>query len=332
MSPDLLELLCCPACHGPLRWAIEIETAAHIEEAQAWCQDCGRRYEVREGIAVLIAPGDEQRDLWAEVDSSLDAWLTAHPQVEQALLEGSESALSPTDLFLRGQLLEQRGAPVRGRQLQAQAELALYSGEYLAARQAQISHVVEACQAGEGPIVDLASGLGALVEALLRGTARPVVATDLSPLALQRDRAYFRPLGYDARVSYLACDARRLPFCDGALGQMTTYLGLANIEQPAQLLQALRRAVSGELLAVHHFFRPQDDENAALIGEFGLETLLFEERLLAALAEAGWQAHISQRTPARAVPTPASALIPELRLDGLPVKETTVDWCVLVAS
>ncbi|MFH1726405.1 MAG: Trm112 family protein [Elusimicrobiota bacterium] len=50
IDPELLNILACPACKGPLE-------DAGGEEALA-CRSCGRRYPVREGIPILLVEED----------------------------------------------------------------------------------------------------------------------------------------------------------------------------------------------------------------------------------------------------------------------------------
>lgn len=49
LDPRLLEILCCPACHGDLSLLIEdgIETALD-------CPACGLRYPIEDGIPVML--------------------------------------------------------------------------------------------------------------------------------------------------------------------------------------------------------------------------------------------------------------------------------------
>ena len=60
--------------------------------------------------------------------------------------------------------------------------------EHLSASASQTDFVIERLSSGTGPVVDLASGAGALVEEIARRLTRPVVATDFSPSILRRDR------------------------------------------------------------------------------------------------------------------------------------------------
>jgi hypothetical protein len=153
----------------------------------------------------------------------------------------------------------------------------------------------------------------------------PAVATDLSPLVLARDRE--RGVADDV----LAFDARQTPFADGAFETMTTFLGLANVEDPGPLFRELRRAVSGRLLAIHQLY-PEGDANADAIRAMRLDSLLYREPFLAALADAGWKAEVVFECGARALPTPVGVVLEGAAVDGLPAAPTEIDWVVVEAQ
>jgi SAM-dependent methyltransferase len=171
----------------------------------------------------------------------------------------------------------------------------------------------------DGPVVDLASGRCLLLERL----NVPAVATDVSPLVLARARE--RGVADEA----LAFDARRTPFADGAVETMTTFLGLANVEDPGPLFGELRRVVSGRLLAIHMLY-PEGDANAEAIAAMRLERLLYREPFLDGLAAAGWDARVVFECRAKALPTPVGEVL-QSAIDGLPVAPTEIDWVVVEA-
>jgi hypothetical protein len=152
----------------------------------------------------------------------------------------------------------------------------------------------------------------------------PAIATDVSPHVLARDRER----GVADEV--LAFDARVTPFADGAVETMTTFLGLANLENPGSLFRELRRVVSGRLLAIHQLY-PEGDANAAAISELGLSRLLYREAFFGALTEAGWDADVVFECRARALPTPVGEVLEGAAIDGLPIAPTEIDWLVVEA-
>jgi uncharacterized protein YbaR (Trm112 family) len=50
LDKDLLEILACPACKGPLR----------LDESSLVCTSCRLRYPIRDGIPVLLAEEAEK--------------------------------------------------------------------------------------------------------------------------------------------------------------------------------------------------------------------------------------------------------------------------------
>jgi hypothetical protein len=240
------------------------------------------------------------------------------------LLESPLESLNGADAFLRAQVLEEREGFAAARDAFAYADAHLYSAEVREARDACLSHVVELVRGGEGLVLDVATGRGTLLELLLGHTSRPLGATDVSPTILRRVR---ERLG-DERVEYVAADAHALPVGDGAVPTLVSHLGLANV--PATALRELRR-VGRELVATHVFYPDHDTENRAAAREAGLEGLLFRSGALNTLSDAGWDAAIEAERAVRARPTPESALVPGVGIDGIPVVETTATWCVIRA-
>jgi hypothetical protein len=222
-------------------------------------------------------------------------------------------------------VLEERFGFDAAREAFEQADTKLYSPEVRAARDLALARVVEIVERGEGPVVDVATGRGALLEHLAHG-ARAVTASDSSPRVLELLR---RRLGDS--IEYVVADARSLPFPDASVATIVSHLGLANIADGESALQELRR-VGRELVVTHFFLPKRDTENQTAARELGFGTLLDRERALSALAASGWRVEIEAEREVRAAPTPASELILGVRIDALPVVKTRVTWCVLLAA
>jgi hypothetical protein len=137
--------------------------------------------------------------------------------------------------------------------------------------------------------------------------------------------------GLDARISFLACDARRLPFRDGAISMLTTNLGLPNIAQSDLVLRELRRAVGGTFLAISYFYPEDDSANQAAVEAAPGGPLLYRRTALEMLEAAGWQVEPLSVCTGAAQPTPPGVLLEGATIDGLPVAGTMLEWCVLVA-
>lgn len=331
MQEFLATMLQCPACGGELAWQIDQRQGDNIEEGEARCRRCGAEYPVHEGIGIFLTPDLPRNDLWENIDSGLLQELREHPELERRLLDPPLSELNPADQFLRGMVLDERGSFAEARAATEQAWTGLYTPEYLECWHRQQQYVVERLARGQEPVVDLASGRGYLVQTLAPVLTRPIVATDFSPRVLRRDRRWFEFLGLGRKVSLLAFDARRTPFKDGAVRDMTTNLGLPNVEDPGRLLPELRRVVSGTLLAVSHFLPESDAANAEVVRRHHIETHMYRQSSLAAFAAAGWQVEVANACRGPARPTPASEVFEGAGIDALPVAATTLEWCVLVA-
>jgi ubiquinone/menaquinone biosynthesis C-methylase UbiE len=161
---------------------------------------------------------------------------------------------------------------------------------------------------------------------------RPVIATDFSPSVLRRNRKFFQFLELDDILSFLAFDARKTPFKKGAIEVITINVGLANIENPGDLLSELKRIISGTLLAVSHFYPENDDANRRAIEDAGLEAFTFKESALQYFSASGWSAKIENSHVAKSLPTSPSVIFEGARADLLPVAPTELEWCTLHAS
>jgi len=197
--------------------------------------------------------------------------------------------------------------------------------------QSQIDYVTNRVSNQNGPIIDLASGKCYLVEKLAQKLSRSIIATDFSPRVLRRDRRLFKFLGLADRVELLAFDARRTPFKDGTVKTMTTNLGLANIEESGKLLDELRRVISGELSAIMSFFPDDDVANRAAAEKLGISSFMFRDSTLRLFDEAGFAVELKNIRKGRALPTPRGKLLEGAGIDALPVAETELEWCTLLA-
>jgi hypothetical protein len=266
------------------------------------------------------------------VDSGVIQYLSEHPELERQLMEVPLVTLAPADQFFRALVLEDRGKYHEAQITEDLANKDLYTQDYLNCWNSQMDYVIERLAETDGPIVDMASGRCYFVEKIVRKLKRPVVATDFSPGVLRRDRRWLESFGLYDHVSLLAFDARRTPFKDGAVVTLTTNLGLPNIEEPGSLLRELRRIAAGVFLAISQFFPEEDKSNAKVIREAGLQTLLFRRAALKKFTEAGWKVEVKNPCVGSARPTPPGVVLEGARIDGLPVAETNLEWCVLLGS
>jgi uncharacterized protein YbaR (Trm112 family) len=313
-----------------LKWDVIEEREGRLEAGTANCQECSAAYPVREGIGIFLTPDLPRKDLWEQVDSQLMLHLRERPDLERKLMDVSINTLGPADLFYRALVLDERGKYEKARELEELSEEGIYTEEYRACWQSQIEYVIEEVAGLEGPIIDLASGRGYLVDKMAQRLDRLIVATDFSPRVLRRDRMWLEAMGLYDKVSLLAFDARRTPFREKAIGVLTTNLGLPNIEEPGKLLRELRRVVGGRFLAITHFYPEEDEINASALRENGLITL-FRAEAVESFSSAGWDIEVANVCRGQARPTPTSEVLEGAGIDGFPLAETMLEWCVIDA-
>lgn len=328
----LTEMLVCPACREELSWTLDKRTGDRLEEGLAQCSGCGADYPIREGIGLFLTPDLRREDLWEQMDSHLIRYLNQHPETLDQLLQTPVEEMAAADLFFRTIVLEERGLFEQAQVSAALAEEGMYTKEYRQCSQSQLDFIVGQLSAVGGPIVDIASGRGNLVEIMAQGLDNPLVASDFSPRILRRNQRVWQHMGLYDQVSLLAFDARRSPFRDGSVKTLTTYLGLPNIEQPGELLSELRRITGGSFLAISHFYPEDDPDNSEALREAGLLPLLTQQRAKTHFNTAGWQVQLANPCSGLAKPTPKGEILEGAGIDAFPVKATSLRWCVLQAQ
>lgn len=330
MHERLLPLLACPGCQGSLRWTVGSRRGEELWEGSARCDACGGAYPLRNGIAALLPSAGSAEDLWAEAGAWVRALPTEHPEETRRLLDSPIDELEGADLLVRGMLLEAQHDFVGAKSVLDRAIERLYVPEMRSASERQFHELLARLAAAPGPVVDLASGRGSLLEFLLPRSRHAFVATDVSPSVLARSRHYLGPLAPGGRLDLVALDARCLPFSDGSVPTMITNVGLMNIENPGNLLPELRRVLAGTFLAVTAFYPEEGGPNGETIARMGLEPVVYRERTLRSFEEAGLSVEVANTVRARAAPTPEGRVLEGVRPDRLPVVETVLEWCTLV--
>jgi len=329
---ELTQRLVCPVCHLDLRWEVSRRAGDDLQEATGSCRECRVDYPVHRGVGAFLTPDRRPQDLWEEADQGLRAFLNEEPARARRLLESPVESLNPTDQLVRGLLQQERQEFGEARRTLERAQTGLYTSAYRSALDHQLRFVREELRGCAGPVVDLATGMGSLLEFVVPSLAVPCVGTDLSPRVLLRDQRALEQAGLGARVSLLAFDARRTPFKDGSVPTLITNLGLANIEDPAGLLQELRRIVSGRFLAITIFYPETEGPNEELIRRLKLEPMLHRESALRRFRESGFEVRVCNLERALARPTPRGEIMSEMQPDRLPVVDEVLEVCTLVAS
>ena len=270
----------------------------------------------------------ESKDSWEENKDGLSAFLRQHPEVAMALDETDESSLNGADLACKSSLLQERGLMREAAELFQMAWRKCYPEEYIREFEGQLDFIAGELQNCSGPIVDIASGRGMLVERLLKSTTAPVTATDLSEsVLLDHLGCRFPDQVRSGRLNLTPCDAKNMPFPDGSIPALTTCLGLQNIPGRERAAGELRRVCGGRLYALCMFFPDGDAENQGAVKSLGLEGAYSQGRLAALLESCGWRVSPHEGQRFRLPPTPTGVVVPGAGFDALPVVETEA-WFV----
>ncbi|PIE53343.1 hypothetical protein CSA37_02045 [Candidatus Fermentibacteria bacterium] len=332
MQKYLIEILECPVCNGKLDWNITEESQDRIEVAEACCKDCPSTYPIRDGIGVFLTTDLKRNDLWEQVNNRLDQLLRQHPEIEKKLMDVPLDTLGAVDQHYRGDVHLSRGDREAATKAYTFARKGLYSADTIRCWENQMDCIINEVSQYDGSIVDLASGKCGLVNRMLKDLPNMIVATDFSPTVFVENRKRLMEQGLYDRVSLLAFDARQTPFVTDSVSLLTTHQGLNNIQNPGKLLQELYRIVNGRLLAISSFYPEDDKENGIVIEEAGLAETHYRERLLQHFRDAGWSVDVKNSCSIDTIPAPPGIVLEGAQVDGLPVRRTRLEHCVMMGS
>jgi len=335
MHESFIDKLICPACHGPLAWAVAEHARGSIETGEACCDGCAIAYPVHQGIGVFLPPGQRGGENWAAY------WAKAvqeDPELDRKLMQAPLETLLPADLFLRAQVLAGQGKYAQSEAMGRLANQGFRSGGSTMPTEApdenpfvgQFGFVAGLLASASDPVIDFASGGCAMVRHLAKRLPRTFAVSDVSVGAMEQSRGWLRYGGLEGRVSQFCFDAKRMPFRSGSVETMTTFVGFQEMRNNAAVFRETRRVVSGRLLAVSCYYSENDAGNAEAIREFGMDEMFFREPNLARFRDAGWSVEVANEQEARAYPTPKGR-IHSGTVNRFPVVRTTVRWCTIVA-
>jgi uncharacterized protein len=60
MKKDIINILCCPVCKGPLTLSVDEEQDNEVITGTLTCASCHNSYPIRDGIADLLIKTDEE--------------------------------------------------------------------------------------------------------------------------------------------------------------------------------------------------------------------------------------------------------------------------------
>ncbi len=157
------------------------------------------------------------------------------------------------------------------------------------------------------------------------------MATDFSPTILVRNKEYFKFKGLYNRLSLIAFDARKTPFRDNSIVTMTSNMGIQNIEKPGEVISEMNRITKREFICVMFFIDKDDEVHMGLFNEFGNVAYATRDNALETFKILGWDIKICNSVTANIKPTPKGEIIKDAMIDGFPIRDTKIEFCVVQA-
>lgn len=330
MHKQYIDMLVCPLCHNQLKWDIKDEDKDRIINADVTCPSCQSVYEVRDEIAVFLTNELSRNDLWEQGESGLEKYLKENPDTYEKLMNTPEEELNGVDYWYKATYFELKNDFGISSRMFKNAYKKIYTQDYIDGLKSQIDFIINNIESNK-PIIDIASGKGYLVEKLLRQTNNYVIATDFSPTILARNKRYYKYNGLYNRLSLIAFDARKTPFKDSSIEILTSNLGLQNIEQSGEVIKEMKRITKGIFMPIMFFVDKKDNVHIDLFNKYGNTAYVTRENAIETFKRAGWNVDISNPFLANVKPTPKGEILKGAQIDGFPIVDTKVEFCVIQA-
>ncbi len=303
-------ILQCPSCEPSLK----------IRNQGFFCDKCDRQYSKRAGLYDFLLSGEDQ---WARVGKG---FMNGQEEMERRLLETPLEELSPSDRLIRAVALWFKGDFEEYEKIAKESLKGVYTDEYNDAMKKSFDNTVDLVRQEEGIVLDLATGMGGLLQKLLSSTERDFISVDISPTSSLSLLQYLRFRNWDNRVVQLIADAAHLPLRDKSIDVITTAVGFQNMQDAEPVFKEIRR-VSRKLVALC-IFMDKGDTNLAFVKDKSLHVAdLFKKEL----EKVGWSASLENTLRACVEPTPQSEIL-GIRPDRIPVVPTVFEFTTVVAE
>lgn len=330
MHKHYIDMLMCPLCHNQLKWHIKEDDGDRIINANVTCSSCQSEYEVRDEIAVFLTDELSRNDLWWQSESGLEKYFKEKPDIYEKLMNTPEEELNGADYWFKASYLEMKRDFMTSSRMFKNAFKKIYTQDYIDGWKSQIDFIIDNIYTNK-PIIDIASGKGYLIEKLLKQTKNYIVATDFSPTILARNKEYYKYNGLYNRLSLIAFDARKTPFKDNSIVTMTSNMGIQNIEQPGEVINEMNRISKGTFMSVMCFIDKYDKVHMDLLNKYGSMTYATRDNAFETFKRKGWNVKIANSFVANVKPTPEGEILKGARIDGFPIADTKLEFCVIQA-
>ena len=189
MYQEILPLLSCPCCRKSFACFPAETENEEITEGYIECEE-GHRYPIRKGVLHMGSEEQADSNTWSDYYQDM-----SYEELDKAL----DDRKTENQRKIQAKFLEDTAA--------------------------------ETAKLEKGFLLDIASGRGLLLSKLIE-TSGPdvhIIASDLSFTVLMYDRLKLAEKARNLKVSYVACDATRLPFKTGSIDLVSTLVGYLNM-------------------------------------------------------------------------------------------------------
>ncbi|MEJ2251023.1 MAG: class I SAM-dependent methyltransferase [Candidatus Lokiarchaeota archaeon] len=205
MYEEIINLIKCPFCESKLSLAEISKEGDEIIHGRVVCE-CGNDWLIESGVLKFDVNEQEDTNQWSKI-------------IEEV---GSYTKLN--------EIIKEK-TPKNQKELGKEA----------------IDHVIKYINhKSPNYILDIATGRGTLLENLVGHLRSEIhmVCTDLSFFVLKEDRKVIKKNFPNVKVSYIACDAKDLPFIDNSFDLIVTFHGVANMRDVIpEALQEINRVL-----------------------------------------------------------------------------------------
>lgn len=199
----------------------------------------------------------------------------------------------------------------------------LISREIKAAREIWWKKAEPLIKKVSGCTVDIATGIGQLLERLIPGKSEQIIATDIDPnILISTKREMDERFGN--KVFYLATDAKHIALKDEIANYVTSFAGINNITDTSQVLKEIYRIMkTGGTFLMMEAFVDENTDSADLADDYGLKDAYIKDSLIKIIKDAGF----SIKTQRKA----SSVIWKENQMDVFPLDGDTVYHYIIEA-
>lgn len=175
-----------------------------------------------------------------------------------------------------------------------------------------------------GVVVDIATGLGIMLEKLLKGSIDFAIATDIDPnVLLSTKREFDQKL--DKKAFYLATDVKHMALADEIADYVTSFAGTDNISDTEQVIREMYRILKpGGKVILMSSFADEQTPTADLAEEYGFLEAFIKEKFLEILRNIGFK-NIE-------IVDASSTVWEENKMDIFPIPGDTIYYSVIEAE